>query len=69
MRSEINWNEIRKRGIDAGLMTDRAIAGKAGFHYNSFGRKGAYMSTTLDKLVFLFGCKREELLTIIDGEA
>lgn len=64
MQSVINWDEVRKRGIDQKLYTSRAIAGAAGIHYNSIGKDGPYLSTTLDKLVQLFGCTREELLTI-----
>jgi hypothetical protein len=64
MESSINWREVRKRGIDLGLRTDRAIANAAGLHYNSIGKEGPYMSTTLDKLATLFKCARDELITI-----
>lgn len=62
MQSSINWDEVRKRGIDRKMYSDRAIARSAGIHYNSFGKEGTYLSTTLDKLVSLFGCRREDLL-------
>lgn len=62
MKSSINWDEVRKRGIDKKLYSDRAIARAAKLHYNSIGKEGPYMSTTLDKLVDLFGCQREDLL-------
>lgn len=68
MRSTINWDEVRKRGIDKKLYSDRAIATAAKLHYNSFGKEGQYMSTTLDKLVTLFGCKREDLLSVHEAE-
>lgn len=64
MESSINWKEVRKRGIDLGLRTDRAIASAACLHYNSIGKDGPYLSTTLDKLVTLFKCSRDELITI-----
>lgn len=63
MQSSINWDEVRKRGIDRKLYSDRAIAREAEIHYNSIGKEGPYLSTTLDKLVALFGCSREDLLT------
>lgn len=62
MQSSINWDEVRKRGIDKKLYSDRAIARAANLHYNSIGKEGVYLSTTLDKLVQLFGCTREDLL-------
>lgn len=62
MLSAINWDEVRIRGIRMRLRSDRAIAREAGLHYNSIGKDGPYLSTTLDKLVALFNCSREDLL-------
>lgn len=66
MGSTIDWDEVRKRGIDMKLYSDRAIARAASLHYNSVGKEGPYLSTTLDKLVTLFNCSRDELITVSD---
>ncbi len=62
--SQINWREVRHRGLDLDLRTDRAIARAAGLHYNSIGKDGPYLSTTLDKLAELFRCHPSDLIVV-----
>lgn len=64
--STINWRTVRHRALDLDIRTDRALAQKAGLHYNSIGKEGPYMSTTLDKLAALFECHPCDLIKV-DG--
>ena len=66
MVSTINWREVRHRALDLDIRTDRTLAQRAGLHYNSIGKEGPYMSTTLDKLAALFVCHPCDLIKV-DG--
>jgi hypothetical protein len=62
MQSSIDWKEVRRRAIDYELYSFRAIARGADIHYNSVGKAGPYMSTTLDALASLLECQPQDII-------
>lgn len=63
----IDWKKIKHRMIERGIRSQAQLTRDAGLHPNSFKQKGAFLSTTLDRLADYLDCDPRELITLEDA--